>query len=260
MRVLLIVAVVVVLSGCGQDTVAQKDLPSPSPTPQATSVLGSPSPTYIDRRCPPDTEQPPPPLGLPADAICISVVHGNFDGTASNQSLAVYSLRSFQPGQRWYVRLDKGAGRILTADLNTLFRGSLQLLDVFVLGAGDGRGDGRDEAFIDLYHGASTSFIGILGMEGSHLAPAVTATGQRGFALGGGSMHAAYVLCEGSGPTARLILSGWGSGAGGTYEWERTSYSWSGMHLNLVGTESGSMKSRDEAQLVSLGKGPSCWA
>jgi hypothetical protein len=138
--------------------------------------------------------------------------------------------------------------------------------EVSVIGAADARGDGRDEVFIQLMHGASTGFVGILGMDGSHLALAAPPAPPGGFAfggyvfsLGGSVMHQGILQCVGSGAGARLVESGWGSSDGGkTFAWESTTYRWSGMHLYLVERRSGSATSWDDPQLTALGAGLNC--
>ncbi len=137
---------------------------------------------------------------------------------------------------------------------------------MFVLGAADARGDGRDEAFVVLTHGASTDVVGILGVDGPGLPSprhpllreALPLQGLA-FSLGGGVLHFANLQCVGSGPTARLVASGWGSNDGGkTFKLESTTYSWSGMRLNAVSSQSGSASSWDDPQLAALGGGLNC--
>ena len=248
-------ALVVLLTGCSQGMVARTDVPSHSPTPLPTPAMS--------RACLPDAEQPVPPPGLPSDAICVSSAHGNFDGLSGNESVITYRLRGRQQPLPWYYRVELGTGQVLSADLKTLYT---DLLDVFVLGAADARGDGRDEAFVVLTHGASTDVVGILGVDGSRLAlaappspPGGFAFGGFGFSLGGGDLHFANLQCVGSGPTARLVASGWGSNDGGkTFTWESTTYRWSGMRLTAVSSQSGSASSWDDPQLAALGGGLNC--
>jgi hypothetical protein len=266
MRALLAGAAVVVLTGCGQGTVAQKDLPSASASPLPTPQLASASPNAVNRSCIPDGAQPSPPAYLPPDAICVSSARGNFDGLSGNESVTTYSLRGAQESKAprpWYVQVDLGSGRTLSVDLKTLFRNPG---DVFVIGAADAKGDGRDVAFIVLGTGASTDLVGILGIDGSQLALASPPSPPGGFAyggyvftLGGSVMHQGMLQCTGSGVSARLIESGWGSSDGGkTFAWESTTYRWSGMHLDPVGRRSGSANSWDDPQKIALGGGLNC--
>jgi hypothetical protein len=202
---------------------------------------------------------------LPPDAICATSTAGNFDGSSPTERLTTYTLRGPALAERaskssadlpWYVRVDLGPGRAITADLKAFFS---RPSEVSIIGAADARGDGLDEAFIVLTRGASTGFVGILGIVRGQLFIASTRSGQRDFALGGSVMHQGILQCVGRGASARLIVSGWGSGDGGkSFNWESTTYAWSGMRLYPLSSRNGVFTSLDDPQRAALGAGLSC--
>jgi hypothetical protein len=202
---------------------------------------------------------------MPQDAICATSTTGNFDGTSPTERLTTYTLRGPALAERlskssapipWYVRVELGSGRVITADLKAFF---WLPSEVSVIGSADARGDGFDEAFVVLTRGASTGFVGILGIVRGQLFIAAAPSGQRGFALGGSVTHQGMLQCVGKGASARLIVNGWGTGDGGkSFTWESTAYTWSGMRLFPVSARSGVFTSLDDPQRAALGAGLSC--
>lgn len=258
MRASLVLAVSVLLMGCNQGGVAQHASRSPSATDVPTQTVATPGPAQVSDLCGFNAPEPSPPtLALPAEAICASSTSGNFDGFSKNERLTTYTIRgSTWATQPWYMRVELGSGRVITADLSTYYPEPRQ---VSVVGAADARGDGRDEVFVVLTRGASTDFIGIFGMSGSDLVLAATSLSQRAFPIGGSVMHQGMLQCTGTGAAARLIVSGWGSSdTGKTFDWQSTTYRWSGMHLFTVSSRSGTVTSWDDPQLIALDQGLRC--
>jgi len=170
-------------------------------------------------------------------AKVIGSTGGDFDGSRPTQRLSV-----LLDGATWRVELDSPLHR-MTEDLAAI-RGE-PVGHVQLLGAGDVNGDGRDEAALQLWMGASTNLVGFLGVAGEHFALATVIdgpnSGQNAFAVSGTVTHLNGVECEAGG---RLEFSEWLAGTAPSklpYSWTEADYRWSGLKLYVAAVRHGQL-------------------
>lgn len=252
-------ALALVLAACNpQASLQSAGSPSPSrPVPPATSPSGplvSPSPTgspmsvaaSVDLGCAAKAPLQVSGIVLPAKAICVSSVRGNFDGASRDEAVVVYGMPgASEPVHPWYVRAILGSGRSLTADLHTL-TGQAGLYQTAAEGVADPDGSGRDKAFIQLWCGASTCFVGMLAVDAGNLHFVRVASGpDRGkivFAVGGSVMHQDRLECT-SGTGGRRVTTRTFSSpdAGQHFTWRVLTYRMQGLNLSLTNQAQGTV-------------------
>jgi hypothetical protein len=172
----------------------------------------------------------------------VSVASGNFDGKGTDETIDLYTVPGQSPAEQpYWIRAYLANQQILTVDLRTL---DPDILDARILGVADANGDGRDEVFLVLRHGASTEFVSIVGVAGQNLKLASVVkgagAGSHVFPLNGSVTHFDTLDCQGTSPNKTLVATHWSSSDGKTYNWQSTTFSWNGLDLSNTNSSSGS--------------------
>ncbi|HEX6547952.1 MAG TPA: hypothetical protein VF134_04350 [Candidatus Dormibacteraeota bacterium] len=203
-------------------TIARTNSPQPATEP-APSATPSPTPT---------------PTPLPALA-------GNFDGGGPDEAVTLSGS-----GKSTSITYTLESGQQLTSSLAALLPpcGARSDADTIyqprILGVGDFRGDGRSEALIELYRGASTQFPVVVGIDRGSVETATVIDGanacQRIFPIAGSVTHGNGFACAvvAGRPGFQVLQAGLPNPAKATaYDWYRADYQWQGLNLHLVGLE-----------------------
>ena len=235
-RGLLVLSAGLLLAGCGGST-AQGTTPSASPG-QVKVATPSPSAT-------PSSACLTAPLFQFSGqvATCVSVASGNFDGKSTDETIDLYTVQGQNPGQQpYWVRAYLANQQVLTVDLRTLHQ---DISAARFLGAADANGDGKDEVFVVLKHDSTNDSVAILGVvaQNLRLASVVKGSGQGSdlFPLGGNSTHFNTLDCQGNSPNKSLVATDWSTPDGGkTFNWQSSTYSWSGLDLTNASSSKGS--------------------
>lgn len=135
----------------------------------------------------------------------------------------------------WFLRSVLASGGV--SDLKIEAPTELQ-----VLGTADADGDGRDETFVQLDHGASTSFLGIYAVDGRGRLVPVTEDGKGPlrFGLNGSVTHGDGGSCtRGPDGKPRLVIRSVERTNDGPYGWVEKTYTWEGATVHLAGTQRG---------------------
>jgi hypothetical protein len=195
------------------------------------------------RQAEPPTAVPQAPLPPPTPVV----LFGNFDGAGADESVGV----SGASRDTWSVDFNLHAGRV-SAPLPSFFQGCYafpntdeQLPYEFphVVGVAEFRGDGVDEALVEIYHGASTGFAAIFGIVDGTIRAATAIDGanacQRIFPFNGSVTHGDGFACANVDGAARFnvlqALSRWPDYH--TWDWYRADYQWRQMDLHLASVE-----------------------
>ena len=150
------------------------------------------------------------------------MVRGDFDGDRRPDVVFSYgALGSDGRATSWFLRTVLASGGVSTLKLDAPAQ-------LEVLGAADADGDGRDEVFVQLDHGASTSFVAIYAAGEGRLVP-VTEDGKAPlrFGLNGSVTHGDGGACT-TGPDGRrrLVIRSVERTNEGAYGWVEKTYTW----------------------------------
>lgn len=207
-----------------------------TPLPTATS---SPLTTTTLARC----SAPPVPAGAPASAPTTADV----DGDGRPDTVTTYAVGD-QPDPRSHIRLQRSGapgGEVDAEVRDDLGLGGGQL--VRVLGASSIGGPGAT-IFVQLGRGASTSFVGLFGLDGCTLGPVAPAGGQSALAIGGSVTHLSGVRCTGAG----LEVATFASDDGQTYTGTVQAYRRAGLTLVADGPPTPRTLSADDPDFDAL--------
>jgi predicted phosphodiesterase len=176
----------------------------------------------------PDSAEGPPPPGEP--------VAGDFDGDGAGDLLSL--------DRDGGLRLELAAGGVATARLRVP-----RFTEPQVVGATDVDSDGDDEAFVNVvdhvYHGGTTSVLGLFALRGERLARVADTRGNAlEIPVGGVSNFGEGVECrdvDGDG-TPELQLLRIDSASSARSRWTEKVYRWRGERLELLDTNRGTLR------------------
>lgn len=178
-------------------------------------------------------------VGSPAAAGCLSHATGDFDGDGAADKLMIYAdtwtsdraIPAF-----WNVKIAFASGNVHIGRLDGIDSRLRPLTRI----AGDANGDGRDEIFIHLDHGASTEFWAMYLWDGSGLVAAREGGEPLRLPVFGSTGHGAGFRCSAG------VLEVLGAGRIGpdpTYNWTRRTLEWTDHRtLTEVAVERGTAK------------------
>jgi predicted phosphodiesterase len=176
----------------------------------------------------------------PADEVRPRDVAGDVDGDGSNDVVSLVQT----DGTAWELRLDLAAGGGATTRLAVT-----DYTEPQVVGATDADGDGDDEVFVNVidhvYHGGTTSVLGLFDLRDGGLARVTDAAGRPlDLPVGGVSNFGEGLECpdtDGDGvPEIRLLRIDSASSA--RSRWVEQTYRWRGGELELADTAEGVLR------------------
>lgn len=161
-------------------------------------------------------------VGSPAAAGCLSQATGDFDGDGNADKLMIYadtwtSDRAIP--DFWNARIAFGSGDVHIGRLEGIDKRLRPITRI----AGDANGDGRDEIFVHLDHGASTEFWAMYLWDGSRLATARAGGEPLRLPVFGSTGHGAGFRCRAG---VLELLGANRIGPDPTYNWTRRTLQW----------------------------------
>jgi hypothetical protein len=142
-----------------------KELPAPTGTPSTTIPRIPAYSAMAEQSCGADTL-------VPASAACASRIHADLDGDGRPDEIVLWGTRT--PDKQffeavWMAEIGLSSGTRYRSIVEAPFKPSFPLT---LVAAADVDGDGRDEVFVGLDHGASTATWLLLIWNGQDLVPA----------------------------------------------------------------------------------------
>jgi hypothetical protein len=174
----------------------------------------------------------------------VSQASGDFDGDGKADDLAVYAVPSGDERTPFRIRVTFRDG-VVESELGATAPepGSPELDQppAFAVGGFDAAGTGRDLAFVQVEHGASTAFDGLFALRGCRLLPVTLPDGSPlRLASGGSTGHFDVYGCNPRAPEGPEITAlSWirNDADGTTYEVVRTVYRLDGTSARQVREE-----------------------
>lgn len=124
-----------------------------------------------------------------ADAASLTELQADVDGDGAGDAVSVYGT-----AEGWHLRVDLGAGGAAEETLTTVATDTANIETTRDLD-----GDGDDELWVVVGHGASTVVYGLFDLDGCDLEAVELAGGPAEFAVGGPILLLQGVRCEDDG-------------------------------------------------------------
>lgn len=207
--------------------------PVPAP-PTDRSVDGQPCPEAADPR-------------VPRGSGCLAGIGADLDGDGVRDAFLLFA--ALGGGGRplaWRAKaVTASAGAVQESAVETP---SAEAIYPWLAMAADADGDGRDEVFVGVDHGASTEFLELFAVVGTGIVRVEeSGGGAMRIALGGSATHGNGVECrdaDGDGRPELLLLGAVTSDAR-RYDWQEQVYRWNGKTVARAETRRGTFEATD---------------
>jgi hypothetical protein len=167
-------------------------------------------------------------------SLCSTFLKADLLGDGTPQNLVFYvagtATRRSLAEALWTVELRAAAGT-----WKTTFPGGITAGGIALLGVADANGDGRPDAFLNIGHGASTTWVGLLTFDGRQLAAVVL---DPMLLIGGSVRHQDAIECRSANGRMELVHRQISNYTANT-QWDVVElvYAWSGSALSLASVE-----------------------
>jgi hypothetical protein len=198
---------------------------------------------FPDGQAGPPTKDP----RVPASSGCLSMRSGDFDGNGRTDQWLVYAHPLGATGHplAWHTRVILGSAKALDSRIANPAAGT----NLWIFGATDANADEKDEAFIRLNAGASTSTVGVFYVRSGRIKRVFKGNEPLALVVGGAPLFGSGARCEKVDGDRRLdlVVTSVSSKRGRLYQWTKRAYKWRGHSLSRFTVHRGVIEVRGPA-------------